>query len=75
MAWTRVRRYYLGYSMSRKQFLFWYELEGDPNTYQIFPTPEEFLGLADMFRNEGPIEHNSAGDYFATAAERVGEAE
>ncbi len=43
--------------------------------YQIFPSPEEFVGLADTFRNEGPINFNTSGKYFVTAAEEIGEEE
>lgn len=75
MAWKRVSNYRLGYSLKDKRFLFYYDLQGDTSTYQFFPTPEEFVALADMFRNEGPISFNTEGRYFITAPEKIGEEE
>jgi hypothetical protein len=75
MAWLRVENYWLGYSIPKKQFYFYYKLAGDSAAYQFFPTPEEFVGLSDMFRNEGPINFNTDGNYFVTAAEQIGEQE
>jgi len=75
MAWKRVANYSLGYSIPKKQFYFYYTFVGENTTYQIFPSPQEFLALADMFRNEGPINFNSDGSYFVSAAEQVGEQE
>lgn len=75
MAWKKVDKYILGYSVRRKQFYFYYQLEGENRVIQIFPSPEEFIGLADMFRNEGPISYNTGGQYFCTAPEEVGEGE
>lgn len=75
MAWKRVANYHLGYSIPKKQFYFYYTLVGENLTYQIFPTAEEFVALGDMFRNEGPINFNTDGKYFVSAAEQVGEEE
>lgn len=78
MAWKRVANYNLGYSIPNKQFYFYYfyyTLVGDNVTYQIFPSPQEFVALADMFRNEGPMNFNTDGKYFVSAAEQVGEQE
>jgi hypothetical protein len=50
-------------------------LRGENVTYQIFPSPQEFLALSDMFRNEGPISFNTDGKYFVSAAEQIGEEE
>ena len=75
MAWKRVANYALGYSIPKKQFYFYYWLVGDNAAYQIFPSSQEFLALADMFRNEGPINFNTNGNYFASASEQVGEQE
>jgi hypothetical protein len=75
MAWLRVENYWLGYSLPKKQFYFYYKLQGDPAAYQFFPSPEEFSALADMFRNEGPMNFNTDGKYFVTAAEQIGENE
>ena len=75
MAWKRVDKYWLGYSNAKKQFYFYYRLQGVSTVYQFFPTPEEFVGLADMFRNEGPINYNTDRKYFVTAAEEIGEEE
>ena len=75
MAWKRVATYNLGYSVPRKQFYFYYTLVGESVTYQIFPSPQEFLALADMFRYEGPMNFNTVGKYFVSAAEQVGEEE
>jgi hypothetical protein len=75
MAWMRVVDYHLGYSIPKKQFYFYYTLDGESMTHQIFPTPEEFIALADMFRNEGPMNFNTDGKYFVSAAEEVGEQE
>jgi hypothetical protein len=75
MAWKRVANYNLGYSIPNKQFYFYYTLVGESTTYQIFPSAQEFLALADMFRNEGPMNFNTDGKYFVSAAEQVGEQE
>jgi hypothetical protein len=75
MAWKRVANYNLGYSIPNNQFYFYYTLEGEGVVYQIFPTPQEFIALGDMFRNEGPINFNTDGRYFVSAAEEVGEHE
>jgi hypothetical protein len=75
MAWKRVANYNLGYSIANKQFYFYYRLDGENVSYQLFPSPQEFLALADMFRNEGPINFNTDGRYFLTGAEQVGEQE
>ena len=71
----RVENYWLGYSVPNNQFSFAYKLVGEDTAHQIFPGPQEFLALADMFRNEGPINFNTDGSYFITAAEQVGEQE
>ncbi|NIV35004.1 MAG: hypothetical protein GWN58_37775 [Anaerolineae bacterium] len=75
MAWKRVRNYRLGYSLQKKCFYIYYELEGESSVHQFFPTPEEFVGLSDMFRNEGPINFNTDHRYFVTGTEEVGEEE
>lgn len=75
MAWTRVTDYALGYSILRKEFYFYYRLDGDTRAHQIIPSPQEFTALADMFRNEGPINFNTIGSYFVSAAEQIGEEE
>jgi hypothetical protein len=75
MPWKRVDNYRLGYSLDDKQFLFYYELHGESTVHQFFPTPEEFVGLADMFRNEGPIRYNTDRRYFITGIEEIGEEE
>jgi hypothetical protein len=49
----------------------WLSSEAD----KFFPAPDEFLALADMFRNEGPINFNTNGQYFVSAAEEIGENE
>jgi hypothetical protein len=75
MAWTKVSKYALGYSLSGRQFYFYYWLEGETVSHQIFPSPNEFLALSDMFRNEAPVNFNSDGNYFVTGEESVGEGE
>jgi hypothetical protein len=75
MAWLKVENYWLGYSLPKKQFYFYYKLQTENLVHQFFPTPEEFSALADMFRNEGPIMLNTDGMYFVTAAEQIGENE
>ena len=75
MARKRVDNYYLGYNTISKQFYFYYKLAGETSVTQIFPTPQEFMALADMFRNEGPINFNTDGSYFVSAAEQIGEQE
>jgi hypothetical protein len=75
MAWKMVDKYRLGYSIPKKEFYFYYSLQGETVVYQFFPSPEEFVALADMFRNEGPINFNTDGKYFITAAEEIGEEE
>ena len=73
--WKRVENYWLGYSVPKNQFYFYYKLVDENTVHQISPGPQEFLALADMFRNEGPINFNTDGSYFVTAAEQVGEQE
>jgi len=75
MAWKQVESYWLGYSVAKKQFYFYYKLVGAPTVQQLFPTPEEFSALSDMFRNEKPISFNTDNNYFSTGAEPVGEGE
>jgi hypothetical protein len=75
MAWKTVENYRLGYSVPKRAFYFYYRLEGDTTVYQMYPGSMEFLALADMFRNEGPIHFNTDGKYFVTAEEEVGEEE
>jgi len=75
MAWKIVENYILGYSLSKKQFYFYYKIKNENRVHQIFPSPEEFVALADMFRNEGPIHYNTTGNYFVTATEEIGEEE
>ncbi len=75
MAFKKVDNYWLGYSVEQKRFFFYYRLEGEGKVTQLFPTPEEFIGLSDMFRNEGPISYNTTRKYFVTGAEEIGEEE
>jgi len=75
MPWKNVDTYHLGYNITTKQFYFYYHLQGESVVKQIFPSPQEFIALADMFRNEGPISCNTDGNYFATSAEVTGEGE
>lgn len=75
MAWKRGTNYYLGYSIPKRQFYLYHALEGDTSVHQFFPSGEEFIALGDMFRNEGPINFNTIGSYFVSAAEQVGEQE
>jgi hypothetical protein len=72
MPWKRVANYSLGYSIPNKHFYFYYTLVDEGTLYQIFPSPQEFVALSDMFRNEGPINFNTDGKYFTSAAEEVG---
>lgn len=75
MAWKKVEKYYLGYNITKRSFYFYYRLKGENSVHQFFPTPEEFVGLSDMFRNEGPINFNTDKKYFVTAPEEIGEEE
>jgi hypothetical protein len=75
MAWKRVENYWLGYGVAKKQFYLYYKLQGEGLVHQLFPDSHEFLALADMFRNEGPINFNTDGGYFVSAAEEIGEQE
>jgi hypothetical protein len=75
MTWIKVENYMLGYSLDKKQFYFYYKLQGESQVHQFFPSPAEAIALADMFRNEGPINFNTDGKYFVTAAEQIGENE
>jgi hypothetical protein len=75
MAWKQVENYHLGYNWLERQFYFYYKFQGEATVNQIFPSPEELIALADMFRNEGPISYNTDGDYFVTDPEAVGEGE
>ena len=63
------------YSVPKKQFYFYYRLQGEGTVRQFFPTPEMSVGLSDMFRNEKPIRYNTDGKYFVTGPEPVGEEE
>jgi hypothetical protein len=65
----------LGTAFPKKQFYFYYSFVGEGTVFQVFPSPHEFVALADMFRNEGPINFNTTGNYFVSAAEQVGEQE
>lgn len=70
-------------AFERNSFIFIINSRTKINLYQIFPTPEEFLGLSQMFRNglsqmfrnEGPISFNTHNQYFFTGSEPVGEGE
>lgn len=75
MPWIRVANYSLGFNTLKKQFYFYYTLEGAGAVTQLFLTPPQFTALSDMFRNEGPIDFNTDGSYFATVQELVGEQE
>lgn len=75
MPWKKVVKYRLGYSYPKRSFYFYYELEGENAVHQFFPTADEFIGLGDMFRNEGPISYNTDGQYFVTGPEEIGEEE
>lgn len=75
MAWKRVTTYCLGYSIPKKQFYFYYTLLGEDVAHQIFTSPEECVALGNMFRNEGPINFNTEGEYFVSAAEELKEQE
>jgi hypothetical protein len=75
MPWSTVASYNLGYSITSRQFLFYFQLENEPSISQLFVSPEEAIALADMFRNEGPVSFNSDGSYFVTGPEAVGEGE
>ena len=75
MVWKKVENYWLGYSITKRSFYFYYKLQGENSVHQFFPTPEEFVGLSDMFRNEGPINFNTDHKYFVSAAEEIGEEE
>ena len=57
MAWTSVASYNLGYSIPNKQFLFYYTLAGDNQVHQLFPSAQEFMALADMFRNNAQLQY------------------
>ena len=46
MAWKRVENYWLGYSTIKKQFYFYYKIQGENSVHQMFPPPDEFLALA-----------------------------
>jgi hypothetical protein len=71
MPFIRVTNYRLGYNVSKKQFHFDYELTGDSTVHQIFLSPQEFSALADMFGKGGPIDFNTVGQYFVTAARQI----
>jgi hypothetical protein len=72
MPFKRVESYSLGYSIPQKQFHFDYALAGESSVNQIFLTPQEFMALADMFRNEGPIDFNIDGQFFVSSAKQIG---
>jgi len=74
MAWKRVANYNLG-TASREAILFLLQPRRRWYRFPDLPDPQEFLALADMFRNEGPINFNTDGNYFVSAAEEVGEQE
>jgi hypothetical protein len=48
MAWKRVENYALGYQITKRSFLYYYNLEGEQSIHQFFPTPDEFIALGDM---------------------------
>jgi len=75
MSWKRVASYNLGYSVTKNQFYFYYTLAGEGVVHQFFPSPEAFHALAYMFGTQGPINFNTDGNYFVSAAAEVGEDE
>ena len=77
MAAHQVESYALRFDIQQRQFRLFYALAGDalPTELPYTLTPEEFLALADMFRNERPIFFNPEKQYFTTTAEPVGEGE
>ena len=72
MPFKRVQSYSLGYSISQKQFHFDYALIGENSVNQIFLSPQDFIALADMFRNEAPIDFNTDGQFFVSLAKQIG---
>ena len=75
MAWMTVDKYYLGFNVANRQFMFYYHLTGEANTYSFNVSPAEMTAISDMFRNEGPMFYNTTGNYFVTNPELVGEGE
>ena len=71
MDWKKVDGYILSYNKDSKEFLFWYGVDGGYRPIHV--SPQEFMALADMFRNEGPVFFN--GKRFDTSTELVGEEE
>ena len=67
----KVEGYILSFKKNSKEFLFWYQVDGIQNCIHV--SPQEFMALADMFRNEGPIYFD--GERFDTSVELVGEEE
>src|SRR4029453_12197749 len=72
MAWKRVENYWLGYSLPKKQFYFYYKLADESSVQQIFPGPRELLALADMFRNEVPSTSTPTGSISSQPPKRLG---
>jgi hypothetical protein len=75
MPWTTVSNYHLGFGTVNRQFSIYFQLDGEPALRQLFVSAAEFAALADMLRNEGPVNYNTDGEYFVTGPEPVGEGE
>jgi hypothetical protein len=71
MPFELVDSYSLGYSITNRQFHLDYTLAGESSVNQIFLSSQEFMALADMFRNEAPINFNTDGRYFVSAAKQI----
>jgi hypothetical protein len=54
MAWIPVENYSLGYSIPKKEFYCYYALVGEGTVHQIFPSPQEFIALADISGTKVP---------------------
>jgi hypothetical protein len=55
MAWRKVEKYSLGYSIPSKEFRLSYRFAGEGALHRPSLTSSEFIALADMFRNGGRI--------------------
>lgn len=75
MAKARVTRYRLGYDVDAGQFLFTFFVHAVPGVQNLPVSPQQFLALADMFRNEGGIVYDSETQILQTDPEPVGEGE
>jgi hypothetical protein len=72
MPFKDVTSYNLGYNVARKEFHIDYTLARDNSVTQIFLSSQDFLAVADMFRNATGVQFNTDVGYFVSDAKQIG---